>query len=104
MEQCVYCGSEARFRFNDRPVCLDCDASSSPPAGADFNEQIDMQRIPPGNVQLNESREVLCGVSVAGQAGGNQNGHWYSASSSYPEFSRPSARRWSRRPRRPPKC
>ena len=54
MEKCVYCGSEASFHFNDRPVCLECDALGNTPEGEDLDEQHDVQRIPPVNVQLND--------------------------------------------------
>ena len=39
MEKCVYCGSEASFHFNDRPVCLECDALGNAPEGLDLAEQ-----------------------------------------------------------------
>lgn len=54
MEECVYCGSEATVRFNDRPVCLECDALGNTPEREDIDEQRNVQRIPPRNVQLND--------------------------------------------------
>jgi hypothetical protein len=61
MEKCVYCGSEASFLLNDRPVCLECDALGNTPEGDDFDEQSEVQRIPPGNVQLSDHERSAAG-------------------------------------------
>ena len=39
MAKCVYCGSEARLRVNNEPVCLECDALGNAPEGLDLAEQ-----------------------------------------------------------------
>jgi hypothetical protein len=61
MEKCVYCGSEASFRFNDRPICLECDTLGNTPEGEDFDQQDDVQRVPPGSVQLKERERSAAG-------------------------------------------
>jgi hypothetical protein len=48
MVTCVYCGSEASLRFNNVPVCLECDALGNAPEGLGLDEQ----SVAPGKVLL----------------------------------------------------